>query len=68
MKTAGMHRPYAFLSYCWGTKNTLVTTEMNFAAMKANIAWAGLPQTYKNAIIVTSELNILFLWIDALCI
>jgi hypothetical protein len=67
-KNYDIREKYACLSYCWGTNNDFLTTTENLAAMMANIPWTDLPQTYKDAIIVCSKLEISYLWIDALCI
>lgn len=61
---------YAALSYCWGrtNKSTVVTTSRNLATFEMGILESSLPQTLRDAIRVTRELGIRYLWIDSLCI
>lgn len=66
--TAESKGTYACLSYCWGAKNPCMTTKDTLVSNVDNIPWSSLPQTYKDAVQVTSALGISFLWIDALCI
>lgn len=59
---------YIALSYCWGVKDTFVTTRENLEAFKINIGERELPQTFVDAISVSRHLGQRYLWIDALCI
>jgi hypothetical protein len=59
---------YVALSYCWGTTQNFTTTSANLARMKETIHWDELPQTIKDAVIVTRALGIQYLRVDALCI
>ncbi len=59
---------YACLSYCWGSDTFLRLTEDNEKQLLDDVPWDSLPQTYKDAVLVTAGLGIPFLWIDALCI
>jgi hypothetical protein len=59
---------YACLSHCWGSSQHLKTTCANISAMKEGIAIADLAKTFQDAIIVTKELGLRYLWIDSLCI
>ncbi|KAK4227172.1 heterokaryon incompatibility protein-domain-containing protein [Podospora fimiseda] len=71
LETAGyqnQEHTYACFSYCWGAKNACITTATTLTSHLKDIPWAGLPQTYKDAIQVASALELRFLWIDALCI
>jgi hypothetical protein len=63
-------RPYTALSYCWGPQYlmTAKTTEANISAWIDDLPWVLLPRTIQDAIIVTYELGIQFLWVDSLCI
>lgn len=59
---------YATLSYRWGTSATVTTTRDRFEAHLERIELASLPKTLRDAVIVTRDLNVRHLWIDALCI
>jgi hypothetical protein len=59
---------YVALSYCWGTGQILTTTRENLAAHKDEIHFERLPRTIKDAITITRNLGIQFLWVDGLCI
>jgi hypothetical protein len=59
---------YAALSYCWGGPQPFQLTQTNRSAMLAGFEVALLPQTLQDAVRVCRELNLCFLWIDALCI
>lgn len=61
--------PYVALSYCWGgDQEKIKTTEANILERLQNIQFNSLPQTIKDAIIVTRELGYKYIWVDALCI
>jgi hypothetical protein len=59
---------YAALSYCWGSDQTFRTTKNTLSNMMTKIAYEDLPKTIQDAVKVTSQLDIRYLWIDALCI
>ncbi|CZR61871.1 uncharacterized protein PAC_11768 [Phialocephala subalpina] len=59
---------YATLIYRWGTSATVTTTRDRFEAHLERIELTSLPKTLRDAVIVTRDLNIRHLWIDALCI
>ena len=48
---------YLALSYCWGTQGNLMTTPENVDARRAGIAWDEIPQTIKDAVLVTRKLG-----------
>ena len=56
------------LTYCWGIDPFLRTTSQNIEALKREIEFSSLPQTLQDAVIITRQLGIRYLWIDALCI
>lgn len=60
--------PYAALSHCWGLSQPFTTTIENLQNRKDGIRIAELPQTFQDAIIITRELGIRYIWIDSLCI
>ncbi|KDR84391.1 hypothetical protein GALMADRAFT_711074 [Galerina marginata CBS 339.88] len=59
---------YATLSYCWGGQVPLVTTSESLNQHLSCLPFATLPQTFKDAVTVTRQLGLQYLWIDALCI
>jgi Heterokaryon incompatibility protein (HET) len=62
------HDQYVALSYCWGTKPFLRTLLGNIEAHKDKLDMLKLPQTFKDAIMITRRLGFRYVWIDALCI
>jgi len=68
VETAGKVGKWIALTYCWGSVPFLQTTSQNYEALKQNIAFSSLPRTFQDAIIITRQLGIRYLWIDALCI
>lgn len=70
LATHGMKGQYCALSYCWGPPGVqkIVTTNDNIAEHLDGIAFAALPKTFQDAVIVTRQLGMPYLWIDALCI
>jgi len=60
--------PYAALSYCWGPQGFIKTTKASLTHWMTDLPWALLPKTVQDAIVVTHELGLCFLWVDALCI
>jgi hypothetical protein len=61
--------PYTTLSHCWGRINHLPkTTKRNIEEHIQGIPLENLPQTFKDAVLVTRELGLKYLWIDSLCI
>ncbi|KAI0967648.1 heterokaryon incompatibility protein-domain-containing protein [Xylaria arbuscula] len=59
---------YAALSHCWGKQLSCTTTLGNINERKYGIPWTELPATFQDAILYCIELEIHYLWIDALCI
>lgn len=62
---------YIALSHCWGQdedKRPLSTTKENKEAHCKSINFDDLPNTFQDAVRVTRELGIRYLWIDSLCI
>lgn len=64
----GERADYVALSYCWGGEKHLLTTQNTIRSHKAGIPWSQIPQTLKDAMQLTLELGVEFIWIDALCI
>jgi hypothetical protein len=59
---------YTALSYCWGGERNFKTTRATVEAFHENIPTPELPRTFKEAFEVTRQLDIRYIWIDALCI
>lgn len=59
---------YVTLSHCWGKQQPLQTSRSNYTRMKERIRWDELPRTFQDAVAITRELDIRFIWIDSLCI
>jgi hypothetical protein len=67
--------PYACLSHCWGESEwwrtraePIKTTAKTLSSHKVSINWSDLPQTFKDAIKVTRQVGLRYIWIDSLCI
>lgn len=61
---------YVALSYCWGPpeKHPLRTTKDNLPYHRNVIAFQTMPKVFQDAIIITRELGIRYVWIDSLCV
>lgn len=59
---------YVALSHCWGAGSKLTLTEDNMQTFKTAIPWDLVPRTFRDAITLTLQLHISYIWIDALCV
>jgi hypothetical protein len=64
---------YVALSHCWGKvspeeKGQFCTTDENIKARQNEFDVSELPKTFRDAVRVTQNLGIRYLWIDSLCI
>lgn len=59
---------YAALSYCWGRSNHFILTNDTLKDLQKGFHISQLPQTLQDAVIVTREIGLRYLWVDALCI
>lgn len=59
---------YATLSYCWGREHFTILTRDNLQLFYNHIPLKELPRAFTDAIEVTRELGLEYIWIDALCI
>ncbi|KAH7410686.1 heterokaryon incompatibility protein-domain-containing protein [Cadophora sp. MPI-SDFR-AT-0126] len=59
---------YAALSHCWGGAVSARTTGENLKDRQSSISFDELPKTFQDAVTVTRDLGLHYLWIDALCI
>jgi len=61
-------QPYSALTYCWGGDQKIKTTRVTIQEGRREIQFTELPRTIQNAIEITRELGIPYLWVDSLCI
>jgi hypothetical protein len=66
-ETRGKRGSYLTLSHRWG-KHQTETIKDNIHRFKQALPMDELPQTFKDAIIVTRQLGFRYIWIDSLCI
>ena len=62
---------YTALSYCWGAsgeQEKMCLSQSTFDSLRTGLPLESLPNTYVDAIHVTAQLGIRYIWIDALCI
>ncbi|KAF4957073.1 hypothetical protein FSARC_11404 [Fusarium sarcochroum] len=59
---------YVALSHRWGKSQPVITTKANLEARSNGITFSELPRTFQDAVTVTRNLRIDYLWIDSLCI
>ena len=60
--------PYTTLSHCWGQLAIKKLEKDTLKDMVKKIAISELPKTFQDAVVVTRELGIRYLWVDSLCI
>jgi Heterokaryon incompatibility protein (HET) len=68
LEPKGIEARYICLSHCWGTTQTIKTTEGNISTHKQGIVFKSFPKTFQDAISFTRKLGVRYLWIDSLCI
>lgn len=68
LETHGSNGVYATLSYCWGRQENVTLHHDNLGQFQEKIVIENLPRTIQDAITVTREMAIPYLWVDALCI
>ncbi|KAF6830533.1 heterokaryon incompatibility protein [Colletotrichum musicola] len=59
---------YTTLSHCWGTAEFLQLKKSTSSEFRKGIDLDRLPKTFREAIQVTRQLGVRYLWIDSLCI
>jgi hypothetical protein len=67
----GERGKYIALSHCWGKldeSQRFCTYRRNIDALCKSIDFDKLPKTFQDAVTVTRELGVRFLWIDSICI
>ncbi|KAL8681671.1 MAG: hypothetical protein Q9224_006835, partial [Gallowayella concinna] len=70
VSTATMHQHtlYVTLSHCWGGKCGTTLGVDNLGTFEDGVGVSILPQTFQDAVMITTKLSVQYLWIDALCI
>lgn len=66
--TDGAYGRYCALSYCWGTTQSLKTTQATLKQHQEAIPTIQLAKTLQDAITIIRNLGIQYLWVDTLCI
>jgi hypothetical protein len=64
----GSNEPYAVLSYCWGGEQELQTTRARLEQRRSGFPLEELPQTIQEAVQITRQLKLEYLWVDSICI
>jgi hypothetical protein len=59
---------YIALSYCWGKNKPFTTTSETLQSRMQGFSVKDMPKTLRDAVQVSRNLGIQYLWIDALCI
>ena len=59
---------YVTLSHCWGGNCDTRLSVDNVGIFEDGVEVSTLPKTFQDAIMITTKLNLQYLWIDALCI
>jgi hypothetical protein len=68
VQSSGEKGQYAALSHCWGGPITPVLDKNTMSPFQQGIALSSLPANFYDAIVITRQLSINYLWIDSLCI
>ncbi|CCT73239.1 related to tol protein [Fusarium fujikuroi IMI 58289] len=68
VSSLGQQDRYACLSYCWGGTIDIRLLRNRYHGYLRRIPWDILPQGYQDAIQLTRQLGIRYIWIDSLCI
>lgn len=68
IETQGRAFQYIALSHCWGSKQPLMATKSSWNKLTVNILFDDLPPLFQDAVIITRQLGLRYLWIDSLCI
>ncbi|KAH8597052.1 heterokaryon incompatibility protein-domain-containing protein [Bisporella sp. PMI_857] len=68
LDSQGTKGDYTTLSHCWGTSQQFTTTKATMIDRHHGISITQLPQTFQDAVAITREVGIRYLWVDSLCI
>ncbi|TVY33837.1 hypothetical protein LSUB1_G007428 [Lachnellula subtilissima] len=64
----GAYGDWVTLSHCWGGVQPLKTNIANLASHCKGLDFSEIPETFRDAILITRRLGYHYLWIDSLCI
>lgn len=64
----GATAEYVALSHCWGGRISPLLTTETLATFQNEIPYTALPSNFQDAITITRNLGIQYLWIDSFCI
>jgi hypothetical protein len=59
---------YACLSHCWGSSQHFKTETTSLKDRMASITFSSMPKTFQDAVTISRNLGVKYLWIDSLCI
>ena len=62
------HLRYCTLSHCWGKGQPMGLMRALLRSFQQHIPYKALPKTFADAVIITLNLGMSYLWIDSLCI
>ena len=60
--------PYFTLSHCWGKSKPIQLTADSEATLRGGFSVSDLPKTFQDAVAVSNEFSVRYLWVDSLCI
>ncbi|KAF1960170.1 HET-domain-containing protein [Byssothecium circinans] len=66
--TNGLRGDYVALSHCWGGKIATSLETHKMSKYRRSLPYADLPRNFCDAITITRNLGVRYLWIDSLCI
>jgi hypothetical protein len=62
------HGLYVALSYCLGQAQPITTTTINLNEYLSELPFSEFPRSLQEAVVITRQLGLKYLWIDSLCI
>ncbi|KAJ4190740.1 hypothetical protein NW755_004954 [Fusarium falciforme] len=68
VETHGESAKYICLSHCWGSTQIITTTQNTLQQRQRRIDMQDLSNTFRDAILLTRQLGLHYIWIDSLCI
>ncbi|KAB5576438.1 heterokaryon incompatibility protein-domain-containing protein [Coniochaeta sp. 2T2.1] len=68
ISSKGLRAEYVALSHCWGGIISTVLSAHTYSMFTEALPYTELPANFRDAITITRELGIRYLWIDSLCI